>query len=306
MNSPFVTIGVPVWNHERYVAACLESAAAQTYANLDLVIIDDGSSDNSLSIVETFIAGHRRRFRNVHLASRPHRGLCANFNEVVSASKTDWICLTGSDDVMYPDRVSALVAAAREWQGTDVALICGRADWIDAAGEPIASGSIKPPAPGLYKDFHLDLLLTTPVLGPVSMMRRDAILSAGGFDESLPVEDFQIWLKLSVRHPLGIIDRTIGAYRRHLSNHSSAENTPLMYWGMLLASARFLDAHGDCVSASCKRRLLRKSLMRAFRCLRYRRPHLALGLLPEILRGHRNNSGSDALNRYAGLVQSLL
>ena len=300
MTNPFVTIAIPAYNHGRYITECLEAAAAQTYPDLDLVVIDDGSKDDTFQRIEKFVAAHRKRFRNVHAVTRANRGLAATYNDVFRASHTEWVCPGGSDDFMYPERVATLVQAVRDWNEPQLALVCGRIDWIDGDGNPIPHPPLLYPESGVHRDAFLGLILSQPVPGPVSMLRRDAVFDVGGFDERLPFEDWSMWLELSVRYPIGFIENTLGAYRRHGANQSG--DAALILHGMLMTTETFLEHHGDAVQPEYKQRIYRKNLLRTIRCLRRRRSWAVLGLLWELATFRRRNFSPADLRRYAGLV----
>lgn len=298
--SNFVTIAVPAYNHGRYITECLEAAAAQTWPDLDLVVIDDGSRDDTFERIEAFAAAHRERFRHLHAVTRPNRGLAATYNDVFRASRTDWVCPTGSDDVMYPERVAALMQAVRDWNEPRLALVCGRIDWIDSEGNPMPHPPLLYPEPGIHHDAFLGLILSQPVPGPVSMLRREAVFEVGGFDERLPFEDWSMWLELSVRHPVGFIEATLGAYRRHDANQSG--DSALILHGMLVTTETFLERHGERLPAAHRRRLYRKNLQRTIRCVRRSRPRALPGLLWELATFNRRGFSPADLRRYAELV----
>ncbi len=300
MTDPFVTIAVPAYNHGRYITECLEAAAAQTWPDLDLVVIDDGSRDDTFARIKVFAAGHRKRFRHLHAVTRPNKGLAATYNDVFRASQTDWVCPTGSDDVMYPERVATLMQAVRDWDEPQLALVCGRIDWIDGEGQPMPHPPLRYPAPGVHRDAFLGLILSQPVPGPVSMLRRDAVFEAGGFDERLPFEDWSMWLELSVRHPVGFIKATLGAYRRHGANQSG--DNALILHGMLVTTETFLERHGERLPAAHRRRLYRKNLQRTIRCVRRSQPRALPGLLWELATFRRREFSPADLRRYAELV----
>lgn len=303
MISPFVTIGIPAYNHERYITDCLESAAAQTYPNLDLVVIDDGSGDGTFGLIERFVAKHRTRFRGVHAVSRMNRGLAATYNDVFRASQTEWVCPTGSDDIMYPERVAALVNAVQEWNVPQLALVCGHIDWIDSNGATIPHPPLLYPERGVYDNAYIGLILSQPIPGPVSMLRRSAVFEVGGFDERMPFEDWSMWLELAVHYPVGFINETLGAYRRHGANQSGDKG--LILHGMLLTTATFIRRHSDKVPITVLSRIYRKNLQRTIRFLKLRRPRALPGLLLERMCFRLCEHAPADLERYANLVSDL-
>jgi glycosyltransferase involved in cell wall biosynthesis len=97
---PLVSVVLPVYNAQRYVAAALESVLGQSMSDLEVIAIDDGSSDGSLAEMERIAAADAR----VRLVSRPNRGLVATLNEGVAAAGGEWIARMDADDVSLPER----------------------------------------------------------------------------------------------------------------------------------------------------------------------------------------------------------
>lgn len=299
---PFATIAIPAFNHENYIMDCLDSAAAQTYPNLDLVVIDDGSSDGTMQRIESFVERNWDRFRNIHVASRPNRGIAATFNELFDRSETEWVFITASDDIMYRDRVQVQMDAIRDWKEPDLAVVYGAVDWIGPDGtsvEPLVDESFES---GVRHDMYLEFLLGNPPHGACQTFRRDAVLAVGGYDETLPVEDFYMSLDLSIRFPIGFIAEKLGAYRRHDSNLSAAYRSSRMVRGLLVATARFLECHGDKVPDELKQRVYRKNLLRAFRAARRERILAVPRLAWEFMTFKRSNKTPRHLYRYAELI----
>jgi hypothetical protein len=105
--APLVTVALPAFNHARYVAEALASVAAQTYRNLELVVIDDGSSDGTPAAIENALRGFPFPARFV---ARGNRGAPATLNEAAAMARGDYVAFLNSDDLYAPDRIESLVA----------------------------------------------------------------------------------------------------------------------------------------------------------------------------------------------------
>ena len=115
-NNPLVSIIIPCWNAEDYVGEAIESALAQTYANVEVIVIDDGSTDGSLEVIRSF--GDRVRWE-----TGPNRGACAARNRGLELSRGELIQFLDSDDLLFPEKLTRMVPVAIETE-CRVAPIC--------------------------------------------------------------------------------------------------------------------------------------------------------------------------------------
>lgn len=107
---PLISVIVPVYNVEGYLAACINSIIAQTYSNLEIILVDDGSTDSSGSLCDTF-AAKDSRIRVIHTANG---GLSCARNHGIDISKGDYITFVDSDDTITPDALSTLYSLVNE------------------------------------------------------------------------------------------------------------------------------------------------------------------------------------------------
>ncbi|MDQ5882353.1 MAG: alpha,3-rhamnosyltransferase [Pseudomonadota bacterium] len=123
MTLPLVSIAIPAYRHARYIETCLASVCAQTYPELELVLIDDGSPDGTFEVAKRFLDAHRDRFRRIVLERRETRGVSANSNACIEACSGEWVHLLGSDDRLYPEKVARIQAAIDEWNLPDLGCV---------------------------------------------------------------------------------------------------------------------------------------------------------------------------------------
>ena len=108
MNSPLVSIITPTYNHEKYIGECIRSVQSQTYSNWEMLIVDDGSTDNTFSIASELAAGDSR----IHVYTQKNIGifrLCETYNFALSESKGKYIAVLEGDDVWLPEKLSVQV-----------------------------------------------------------------------------------------------------------------------------------------------------------------------------------------------------
>ncbi|MCZ2339761.1 MAG: glycosyltransferase family 2 protein, partial [Chitinophagales bacterium] len=125
--SPLVSIIVSCYNHEKYIEECILSVINQDYSNIELLVVDDGSSDKSIDIISRL----KDKYGFYFLAQN-NKGLTRTLNETIAKSKGEYIIPFGSDDVMLPHRVSAQIAYIKD--KPEVGICGGNIELIDSDG----------------------------------------------------------------------------------------------------------------------------------------------------------------------------
>ena len=222
---PLVSIVVPSFNHAPYLQLCIESILAQDYANIELIIIDDGSTDCSAQIIEALVPRCTERFVRFESYSRPNKGLSATVDEGLRWARGEYFAAIASDDVMFPGKTSTLVKQLLGEPG--VAGVFSGCTLIDATGAPIQS--LRPKL--MYYDFS-DLLLNRKVyiFAVTQLLHRGKLIEVGGYPSNLYIEDWYMWLKLTEHgYLLQVIPDVLAGSRQHGSNVS--KNAIKMYEG---------------------------------------------------------------------------
>lgn len=130
-SSPLISVLLPVYNAEKYVAIAIGSILSQTFPDFELVLIDDGSTDGSLEIMKRYAARDSR----IVIVSRENRGLVASLNEGIDLARGQWIARMDADDISHPERFKRQVEGLRS--DTSLDLIGTRALAIDELGQPL-------------------------------------------------------------------------------------------------------------------------------------------------------------------------
>lgn len=228
MSVPAISVALSVYNGERYLAAALDSVLAQTFADFELLVLDDGSTDGTRAIVLAAAARDAR----VRPILRENRGLVASLNELVAAARAPIVARMDADDICDPERFArqhAFLSAHPE-----VGLVgCWNAH-IDAAGrEAHVPGADHPTS-------HEAILAAmergqTPFSHPTVMFRRAVMQDAGGYHPAFRhCEDFDLWLRLADRTRLANLPERLLHYRRH-EGQVSANHTLAQQWGSAVA-----------------------------------------------------------------------
>ena len=107
-NNPLVTVIVPVYNCEKYIARCIESVINQTYSNIELIIVNDGSTDHTNEICENY----NKKYQNIKLINQKNQGVSIARNNALNISLGQYIQFTDSDDYMEKDMIELMVKSA--------------------------------------------------------------------------------------------------------------------------------------------------------------------------------------------------
>lgn len=274
MTLPLVSVAIPAYNHAVFIEACLASVCAQTYPELEIIIVDDGSTDDTFEMARKFLELHRDRFRRIVLERQENRGVSATSNRVVAAAQGEWVHLLGSDDLMYPNKVERIQKAIADWNCPELALVHADVDIVDATGRPSVSKRKpkKRPAPGVDRDAWRWLFFNQQyIYNPTVTLRRDAFLAMGGFDEHLPLEDLYGWLRLSLDHAIARVPEILAGYRKHGENTSRTKKLKMLA-ALLRTYANFLEISAGRFSDAEIRKHFRMNLRHVLRRLRSLRP----------------------------------
>lgn len=217
MNSVKVSIGILSYNNAAYLPTTLDSVLSQSYDNFEVIIVDDGSTDESLNIARKYEAADDRVKVFTHL-NNVNKGISATCNLAVSKSQGEYIALLASDDAYYPYTIAEQVKALQE--NPLVGLVCGKAQCMDTQGELIPQtlgGDIWSDS-----DYLEKILVQNRISAPTVMMRKVCYEQIGLYDEELLYSDYELWLRLHLfsEWKVKFIDKFLVLYRIHSSNVS--------------------------------------------------------------------------------------
>lgn len=235
-DSPLVSVVVGAYNHERFVATCLDSVVNGSYPNFEIIVFNDASTDGTDTAIRRWIAGHAD-LDVTYLNHDRNLGTSRSYNQAVAQAKGSLICPISADDVMMPDGISRRVAYLQ--QHPDKLAVFGDCHIIDPEGKPVRTRGRE--RGGLDSDvarqagqskarLKIDALMPYNIVfhwaisGSLQMCRKDAFQEAGGYDESLVIEDWDLFLRLAATGGLGFIDEVVSLYRVHTSNTSDRVN----------------------------------------------------------------------------------
>jgi alpha-1,3-rhamnosyltransferase len=210
--TPLVTVVIPSYNHEYFIQDCINSIINQDYQNIELIIIDDGSTDQSVKKIEQLIEHCMHRFTRFEFRNRPNKGLCNTLNEALVWAKGDFFSVLASDDMIMPDKISIQVDYLMKNEKS--VAVFGGMKVIDADGKVIGQRVKK------YKKFYFrDILMHKHRLpAPTQLIRKSILDKTAGFNANLKIEDWDMWLKLSQFGTLDYLPQIFSLYRNHDDN----------------------------------------------------------------------------------------
>lgn len=224
MTMPLVTVVIPGYNHGRFLAEAIASVLNQDYAPLEVVVVDDGSTDDTARVAARFPAVHYLAQQNGGVSSARNRGLAVSSGELV--------VFLDADDRLLP---GALTIGAQAL-AADAALgfAAGYSQFITREGtpqltqQPLREGS----------DPYLMLLRRNRMRNPAMVMfRRAFVVKAGGFDSAIDAcADYDLYLRISRDHPVAFHQHVVADYRKHGDNMS--DNAALMMRQLLAVMRR--------------------------------------------------------------------
>ncbi len=217
-DSVLISVVLPIYNHAYLAAASIESIQAQTYRNWELIIVNDGSSDNLDEVVAPYLSDKRIRY-----LKQPNQKLPKALTNGFSFATGELLTWTSADNHMRPEMLERLSAFLRSHE--DVAMVYADYMTIDEKGEPMTAEWFRPQNKFSPNDAELHLPRTTEMLNVVRdnfigasfMYRRSALEIIGEYDPQLGVEDYDYWMRinslLKIAH-LGT-DEILYEYRVH-------------------------------------------------------------------------------------------
>jgi glycosyltransferase involved in cell wall biosynthesis len=227
-----VSVVIPCYNQAHFLAEAIESALAQAYRPLEIIVVDDGATDNTAEVASTY-AG-------VRLVRQANQGLAAARNAGLRASRGELVVFLDADDRLLPAAVETGAAALSA--RPDAAFAVGRHGRISVDGVPLPS----PRRPRVERDHYASLVRRCWIAMPATVMyRRRVLVAVGGFDPRLRyAEDYDLYLRITRRFPIVDHYAEVAEYRQHAGTLSrNAER-------MLAATLAVLAPHRPGATAS--------------------------------------------------------
>lgn len=234
MSKTLVSVVIPCYNHEDFVQASIQSVINQTYENIELIIIDDGSKDGSIAKIEEMTKLCEQRFVNFEFRSRPNKGLSATLNEAIEWCQGEYYSGIASDDVILSHKLKVQVEFLNSHH--NVLAVFGGVQHIDENDKIIATSLSK----SRYYDFKRIIMHKFDLPAVTQLIRLQALKETGGYDSSIILEDWYMWLKLTKHGSIYYMSEIFALYRLHDNNIS--KDSEKMKQGRLDVLSFFKDS----------------------------------------------------------------
>ena len=203
MSEPTISVVMPTYNEAEYVERAVASIRAQTFSDFEIVVVDDGSTDGTVELVQAFEDDRIRVVRR-----EGETGITSALNRGVGESSGRYVARHDADDWSHPKRFERQVEVLEA--RPELALLGTGAYLVDATGDTIGRRRVLE-RPGLR-----DLLEHNEFVHGSVVMNREALQSVGGYDEWFETtEDYDLWIRLAEEYPVGNVDEPLYYFRQH-------------------------------------------------------------------------------------------
>jgi len=206
-----VSIIIPIFNAEKYLEECIDSAINQTYQNIEIIAIDNGSIDHSLDILKKYS-------NKIKIISKINGGAASALNAGIKVASGDWIKRLDADDILYPKCVEDLMLVAVGLENKTQTILYANYDRIDPNGKIFYNYILMNYNNLDSFDFNVMLLDRQIGLPTTSLIHKSTLEQFGMFNEKLsPAEDYELWLRYCLLNncSLQLVPKTVAKYRIH-------------------------------------------------------------------------------------------
>lgn len=269
-----VSIMVLTYNHQEYIRDCLESIYDQTYKNIELIITDNASTDDTVTIIEDMLPKLELRFTHVEFeVNKSNVGIVAGINQAAKKLNGEYIKDFSGDDILMNDAIEKLVTFME--YNPEIDMVVGNGYRVDSGykyqqsidkykGEAIYSTPLS-----IDSQFLRGLLERDNISAPAVLLRGNVFQKYGFFNEEFPFEDWEFWLRIvSQGGKIGVLDYPIVLYRRSPQSvtymEKGKEKSERKLWMYYINNMMILDEYGQYISKKELDRLFSKIFTKYF------------------------------------------
>jgi len=238
--NPLVSVIIPTYNRGWILKEAIESVLNQDYDAFELIVVNDGSTDNTRDILAAY--------DNITVLDQPNQGVSAARNKGAAHARGSFIAFLDSDDVWLPRKLAVQVDF---FQQNPTALVCQTQETWVRKGRRVNPGKRHQKQSGMFFQRSLALCLVSP---SAAMIKKFLFNEIGGFDESLVAcEDYDLWLRINAHHPIYLIDQPLIVKRGGHDDQLSA--SPMLDKYRITSIRKLLDS--SCLSPAQKKAAVR-------------------------------------------------
>jgi len=222
---PLISVIIPVYNGEKTIQQTIESVLKQSFYDFELIVINDGSQDGTLSVINNI------QDQRIKVFSYPNAGQPASRNRGISLAVGDYISFIDADDIWKPDKLEAQLKALQD--NPQAAVAYSWTEWIDESGQLLGRGSYITENGDVFTQLVLNDFVAN---GSNPLIRRQVFTTVGEFDESLTnAHDWDMWLRIAAKYQFVAVPSPQILYRK------SAGSMSANVWGMEASSLRVIE-----------------------------------------------------------------
>ncbi|PYS51296.1 MAG: glycosyl transferase family A [Acidobacteria bacterium] len=205
MHKPLVSVIIPSYNYARYIGEAIDSVLAQTYANVEVVVVDNSSTDNTLEVLRGY-------GDSIRWFQQPNQGVSGSRNRGIVESGGELVAFLDADDVWLPEKLARQVEFFND---PCIGMVYCGLQFIDALGNPLER-SVEGLRGQVLKRMALLEAPGIPACGSSAIVRREALEKAGGFDRELSISaDWDMWRRISCHYDVEFLPEPLVLYRQH-------------------------------------------------------------------------------------------
>jgi glycosyltransferase involved in cell wall biosynthesis len=223
MTSPLVSIICTCYNHGKYIQEALDSVAVQNYSSIELVIIDNGSQDDSVKQIKDWVLSHQHKI-SIETVFHPRTlNYCRSFNLGLAMIKGEYVIDLSGDDVMLPGHVATAVKTLEDHPDS----VYFSNAFLEEAHKPLSTfypvdDEGKPLTEVVSGDIYEQVVQLTPLCAPTLVFPTQLLVRGGGYDEGLSYEDFDVIVRLARNYNF-IFNEQVGVRKRILKSSFAAQ-----------------------------------------------------------------------------------
>ena len=217
-----VSVIIPAYNHEKYIKDCIESVINQTYKNLEIIVEDDCSKDNTAKVIRNI---NDKRLKKIF--SKKNKGVVDTMNDLVSRCTGDYIAILGSDDVWYPTKIEKQVKVMEE--NPKLGAVFTLADIIDEKGnineEEFSSNIFKKDNMTQAERIRMFYEIGNHLCHPSSLIPKKVMQEIGEYNKAYrQLHDYDYWTRLVGKYNIYVITEKLMGYRHEVKNKKNVSS----------------------------------------------------------------------------------
>lgn len=233
---PLVSVRISSYNHAAFIQRCLDSVARDSYPNKELVIIDDGSQDDTFKIIKAWAENNRGRLP-LRFSQQANQGLCRTLNTLVDLCHGEFLVSLASDDMLCPGGIAPRVQYLQSHPHKQAVIgDCSVIDDQDRVTHQSAIVDFFQTDKNRYltdEGIKRQVVGFWAVPGPALMVRKSIYGMIGKYDENFLIEDWHFYLRMVEKNLLGFIPDTVSFYRMHAANQSQKTKKIKCLWSQI-------------------------------------------------------------------------